>query len=102
MHGCLCSLSLVLNGFTAIPAALHKATVLRELNMADQHTYLGSEVGERCSIACRCERQPIEGLQTLHELRSLTRVNLWNRGSGDAGIAELARRRRDMKVYPNY
>ena len=89
------SLSLVYNGFAAIPAALRSASALRDLDMGNQHGIPSCEAAVR-RIATSGAR--IAGLHMLKELRDLRGVRLWHVGEEDPGLVDLRSARPDVVI----
>ncbi len=94
MHGVLRSLSLVYNGFTAVPTALRCASGLRDLDMGNQHGVPSCDAADR-STASSAVR--IAGLHVLQELRDLHSVRLWF-DDEDTALAELRRARPSLVI----
>ncbi len=94
MHAVLCSLSLMYNGFTIIPAALHLATALCDLDMGKQHsdskygTAMYSTAGSGARVA---------GLHTLQVLPNLRSVRLWI-NDDDPEVADLQSARPGLTI----
>ena len=88
------SLSLVHNGFTAIPTALRHASALRELDMGNQHRCPGCEATDRSTAGSGA---PVAGLPVLQELRDLRSVTLWV-DNEDTALAEMRRARPSLVI----